>query len=84
MSNDVLTKVREIFEELFDVDPHSVSLETKASDIPAWDSVGHLSLCGILEESFEIRFDVSDLGEVNSVRAIVSIVESQKRLLVEA
>ena len=84
MSNGVLMKVREIFAELFEVDPRTVSLETKASEIPAWDSVGHLSLCGVLEEAFESRFDVGDLAEMNSVRAIVSTIEAKKGLLAEA
>jgi len=84
MSKDVLTKVREIFKELFDADPDSISLETRASEIPQWDSVGHLSLCGALEEAFEIRFAVNELAEMTNVRTIVSIVESKKTLLAEA
>jgi acyl carrier protein len=77
MSNDVLTEVREILYNLFNVAPQSVSLETKAADVPEWDSVGHLSLCGSLEEAFGIRFDVDDLPEMNSVRAIVRIIEAK-------
>jgi acyl carrier protein len=84
MSNDLLTKLQEIFEELFDVDPQSVSVETKASDIPEWDSVGHLSLCGVLEEVFEIRFGVGDFAEIDSVSAIISLIEAKKALLAEA
>jgi acyl carrier protein len=78
MNNDILTKVREIFKELFDAD--SVSLETKASDVPEWDSVGHLSLCGALEEAFEIVFAVNEIAEMTGVRIIVSTIE-EKRLL---
>jgi acyl carrier protein len=81
MSNQVLAKVQETFRDLFDVDPYSVSLETKAFDIPEWDSVGHLSLCGALEETFEIRFDVSEFAEINSVRAIISLIEAKRALL---
>jgi acyl carrier protein len=84
MSKDVLTNVQEIFKELFVADPYSVSLETKASDIPEWDSVGHLSLCGALEEAFEIQFDVSDLAEMTSVCAIVSVMGAEKRPPAEA
>lgn len=69
-----------VFKELFGVDPHSVSLETTAFDIAGWDSVGHLSLGSALEEAFDIRFDVSDLSEMDSVRAIVSIIEAKERL----
>jgi acyl carrier protein len=78
MDRDVLSKVKEIIEGLFDVDPHSVSLETEAIDIPEWDSVGHLSLCGALEEAFEIRLAVNEMAEMNSVRAIVSILKRGK------
>lgn len=84
MTNDVLEKVRGILEDLFGVDPASVSLDTKASDIPEWDSVGHLSLCGALEEVFELRFNVSDFAEMTTVRAIVSIIGAKKTLLAEA
>ena len=79
MSNDVLKKVREIFERAFGIDPHSVSLETNPDGIPAWDSVGHLSLVALLEEGFEIRFDVDDLSGMDSVRAIVRIIEAKKK-----
>jgi acyl carrier protein len=84
MGNDVLQKVRGILADLFAVDPASVSLDTKASDIPEWDSVGHLSLCGALEEVFNMRFTVSDFAEMTSVRAIVSIIEAKKTSLTEA
>ena len=51
-----------------------MSIETTASDISGWDSVGHLSLAGSLEEVFGISLDVDDLMEMESVREIVRIV----------
>jgi acyl carrier protein len=78
MIASTLDKVRDIFGEVFGDDPRSVSLETKSHDIPAWDSVGHLSLCGALEEAFEVRFDVSDFAEMNNVRAIVAVIDAKK------
>jgi len=71
----ILTKVREVFKITFDIDPQLVSMETTASDIPNWDSVGHLSLGANLEEVFGISLDVDDLMEMENVRAIVRIVE---------
>ncbi len=73
----VLTKVQAAFQAAFDVDPQSVSLETTASDIPSWDSVGHLSLAGTLEEIFGISLDVDDLMEMENVREIVRIISSK-------
>jgi acyl carrier protein len=80
MSDEVLTKVQEIFGELFDMHPEVVSLQTKAADVPGWDSVGHLSLCGVLEETFEIRLNTSEFAEMNDVRTIVTVIKSKKRV----
>lgn len=80
MSDEVLTKVQEIFGELFDIHPQVVSLQTKAADVPGWDSVGHLSLCGVLEETFGIRLDTSEFTEMNDVRTIVTVIKSKKGL----
>lgn len=81
MSDDTLSKVQEIFGELFDIHPQAVSLQTKAADVPGWDSVGHLSLCGALEETFEIRFETSEFAEMNDVHTIVSVIKSKKEML---
>lgn len=75
MNDEVLTTVQGVFQ----VDPDSVSLETNANDIPAWDSVGHLSLCGRLEETFQIRLDVEDITDLDSVHAIVSRIRAKQR-----
>jgi len=73
----ILTNVREAFKSAFNIDPQSVSMETEASDIAAWDSVGHLSLAGNLEEVFGITLDVDDLMEMENIREIVRIVQTK-------
>jgi acyl carrier protein len=73
----VLDKVREAFQASFDTDLQSVSIDTTASDIPGWDSIGHLSLASSLEETFGISLDVDDLMEMESVREIVRVVTAK-------
>jgi acyl carrier protein len=81
MTNHFLAHVQEIFGLLFGIDPRSVSLATTASEIHEWDSVGHLSLCGALEEALQIRFTVNEMAEMNNVSTIVSIIEAKKGIL---
>jgi acyl carrier protein len=76
-SDFILTKVRVAFKTAFDIDPQLVTLDTKADDVPGWDSVGHLSLGGALEEDFGISLDVDDLMEMESVRDIVRIISTK-------
>jgi acyl carrier protein len=73
----ILNKVREAFKSAFDIDPQLVSMDTTASDIPSWDSVGHLSLASSLEEVFGITLDVDDLMEMENVREIVRIISTR-------
>jgi acyl carrier protein len=73
----VLTKVQEAFKNAFDIDPQLVSMETGASDIPSWDSVGHLSLASNLEQIFGVSLDVDDLMEMENVREIVRIISTK-------
>ena len=78
MSDGSSKKVREILRKAFAIDPHLVSFDMSPNDIPSWDSVGHLSLGSLLEEGFEIRLDVDDLSEMDSVAAIIHIVERRR------
>ncbi len=73
----ILSNVRQAFKAAFDIDPQCVSMETTADDIAAWDSVGHLSLAGNLEEVFGISLDVDELMEMESVRKIVGIITTK-------
>ena len=76
-NNYILSNVQEAFKGAFDIDPQLVSMETTASDISAWDSVGHLSLAGHLEEVFGISLDVDELMDMESVSDIVRVLESK-------
>lgn len=75
---NVLAGVQEVFREAFGTDPQLISLETTPSDVPAWDSVGHLDLASRLERVFGISFDVDDLMEMENVRAIIRIINSKR------
>jgi acyl carrier protein len=75
----VLLKVQEAFHEAFGMDPQMISLETTPSDVPGWDSVGHLDLAMRIEQAFGTTLEVDDLMEMESVRAIVKILESKLR-----
>jgi len=76
-TDDILIRVREAFKAAFDIDPQLVSMETTASDIPGWDSVGHLSLASNLEQVFGISLDVDELMEMESVREIVRVITTK-------
>lgn len=74
---EVLTKVRSAFQGAFDVDPQIVTMDTAPADIPAWDSMGHVTLASNLEQAFGLSFDVDDLMEMENVKEICRVVQSK-------
>ncbi len=71
-----LKTVQGAFKAAFDVEPQSITIETKPSDIPAWDSMGHVALVSSLEQAFGLTFDVDEVMEMEDVRQILRIVEA--------
>jgi acyl carrier protein len=73
----MFSKVQKAFESAFSIDPQTVSIDTTPNDIPAWDSMGHVTLATSLERAFGLHFDVEDLMEMEDVKKIVKVVESK-------
>ena len=72
---DMFTKVQEAFESAFGIDPQTVTIDSTPSDIPAWDSMGHVILASSLERSFGLNLDVEDLMEMEDVKKIVKVLQ---------
>jgi acyl carrier protein len=72
-----LTTVQDAFAEAFDVEPQSITIETTPSDVPAWDSMGHVALVSSLERAFGLSFDVDEVMEMENVRQILRVVEAR-------
>lgn len=72
-----MTKVRSAFNVAFNVDPQTITIETLPEDVPAWDSMGHVTLASSLESAFGLNFDVDELMGMENVREICRIVQSK-------
>lgn len=75
---ETLKKIQTAFNSAFGVAPESITIDTTPKDIPAWDSMGHVSLVSGLEQAFNLNFDVDEVMEMENVRQIVRIVEARQ------
>lgn len=74
---EVLVKVRAAFKSAFNVEPEAITIGTTAGDIPAWDSMGHVTLASSLEQVFGMTFDVDDLMAMENVKEICRVVQDK-------
>ena len=63
MSNS--DKYAKIFVKIFSVSKSKLK-KLKYQSIPQWDSVGHMSMIGSLEEAFKITMDIDDIVDFSS------------------
>ncbi|MDR1290944.1 MAG: hypothetical protein LBK06_07065 [Planctomycetaceae bacterium] len=64
MSN--IDKYNEIFIKSFEIDGAMLGAELKYQSIPAWDSVGHMSMIAALEDVFNIMLETEDIIDFSS------------------
>jgi acyl carrier protein len=74
---ELLAKVKAAFSSTFDMDPQIITMDSTPSDIPAWDSMGHVELASGLERAFGVSFDVDDLMAMENVKEICRVIQSK-------
>lgn len=70
------TDLLEILGRALDTDPATLTMDTKAEDVPAWDSMGHLSVLVALDTRLEGKVNkIQEMAEANSVMAISDLLK---------
>jgi acyl carrier protein len=70
-------RVRRIVSDVFAVPVDQVTDESSPETIEAWDSMAHLNLVLSLEQEFAVTFDLDEIAQLTSVRAIVDRITSR-------
>lgn len=71
--------LKTVFITTFDLDEKDFSENLKIGDIPAWDSVGQLNLIFALENAFNIKFEMEQIPEMNSIDKIILAILKLKQ-----
>ena len=66
--------------ELFEEPVENITPETPRVDIPAWDSLGILTLMARLDEDFEILLEEEEVQELRSVNDILEALRRYGKL----
>ena len=74
MISDNLKKV--ILSEL-DLDDFEFSDETKATEIPGWDSLNHVNIIIAVEKNFNVKFKSVEILRLKNVGDLQKLVDSK-------
>tara|TARA_B100001057_G_C22786230_1_gene925683 strand:- start:1239 stop:1475 length:237 start_codon:yes stop_codon:yes gene_type:complete len=72
-----LDKYNKVFIKNFSVDKSKLK-KLKYESVPQWDSVGHMSMVGDLEDIFKISLDMDDIIDFSSFEKGKKILKKYK------
>lgn len=72
---DVLATVERVFQDVFRNQRLTITLDTKPSDVPGWDSLSTVNLIVAIEQAFSVSFKTKELRNLRNVGDIVSLLE---------
>ena len=74
---NIYEKLTEIFQDIFDNDDVIATPVLTAHDVEEWDSLSHIRVIVTIEEEFDIKFNISEILELNNVAEMVALIESK-------
>ena len=77
MSEKLLNKYDKAFIKSFKIKKDKLK-KLKYQSIPQWDSVGHMSMIGALEDAFKITFEMDDIIDFSSYEFGKKILKKYK------
>ncbi len=73
----IYTRLKQVFQDVFDEQSIDLSPETTAKDVDGWDSLTHIRLILTIEKAFKLRFSTSDIGKMGNVGDLVGLIKSR-------
>ena len=71
---DIITRLNDVFRDVFDDDSLSVNENTTSADIEDWDSIEHINLISAVEDEFSMQFRMREVSGMKNVGEMLDII----------
>ena len=75
---DNRSKYENVFIKSFSVNKNVLKKDLKYNTISKWDSVGHMTMIGKLEDTFKITMEMDDIIDFSSFKKGIKILKKYK------
>lgn len=75
---DNRSKYENVFIKSFSVSKNVLKKDLKYNTISKWDSVGHMTMIGKLEDTFKITMEMDDIIDFSSFKKGIKILKKYK------
>ena len=78
MGSDVLSRITNVFREVFGDPSLNLTPSTTAQDVPGWDSLMHINLIVAIEKEFKTRFTTREITALRNVGDLIDLVNRKE------
>lgn len=71
---NIIERLNEVFQNVFDDDEITVDRDTTAADIEDWDSLEHIRLIAAVEREFAVKFTMKEVSAMQNVGEMIDII----------
>ncbi len=76
--DEILLQLTDIFRTVLDDDTLVLQPETTAADIPAWDSMNHITIVVEAERHFGIKVRTAEIESLRNVGDFVALIVAKR------
>ena len=73
----ILSKMTDIFHDVFDNDEIVVTPSLTADDVPEWDSLTHVRLILAVQKAFNVKFSAAQIANLKNCGDLMDLVRSK-------
>ena len=77
MDEVIQLRLTAIFRTVFDEPDLQLTRDMTATDVPAWDSLSHITLIVAVEREFGIRFTTAEVAALMNVGDLADLVQKK-------
>jgi len=74
----ILRQLTDVFRQVFDDDTIVARMDMTAADVKKWDSLSHVDMIVLLEETFGIKIPTREVARLRNVGDLVRCVQARK------
>lgn len=71
------TKLENVIRKVFELNEEKIDEKWTSDDIPAWDSLGHLNLIMEIEREYNIKVEIEEMFDVESIADIDTVIKKK-------
>ncbi len=74
---EILSKVTKAFVTVLEHENFQLLEETTANDVDGWESITHMMIITEIEKTFDIKFKLMDLMNMDNIGDLLNTIESE-------